>query len=170
MFSQTRSNRESMYAEFEVHNHPISQDVTTYAIHRKQTPEIMQHIFSLLSSGHKDPVTSVMGALKALNVNNVIKKDIQNIQSTFFKSGTGKDMYSLVTFLESLGYKSIKEARLWPEAITVDAMYKTNAHKLFLCNVSSVKGINRLQTFAIAAAFINSETELAYTWIIVDER
>lgn len=43
-----------------IHNHPISQDVTTYAIHRKQGPEIMDRIYSLLSSGHKDPVTSVM--------------------------------------------------------------------------------------------------------------
>lgn len=42
------------------HNHPISQDVTTYAIHRKQPPEIMQLIYTWLSSGHKDPTTSAM--------------------------------------------------------------------------------------------------------------
>ncbi|KAG2195128.1 hypothetical protein INT47_006992 [Mucor saturninus] len=50
-----------------IHSHPISQDVTTYVIHRKQNPEIMARIYSLLSSRHKDPVTSVMDTLKALN-------------------------------------------------------------------------------------------------------
>jgi hypothetical protein len=42
------------------HNHPISQDNTTYAVHRKQPPEIMERIYTLLASGHKDPVTNVM--------------------------------------------------------------------------------------------------------------
>lgn len=42
------------------HNHPLSTDVTIYAVHRKQNPEIMQKIYAILSSGCKDPVTSVM--------------------------------------------------------------------------------------------------------------
>ncbi|KAG2191762.1 hypothetical protein INT47_010578 [Mucor saturninus] len=179
-----------------VHNHPISQDVTTYAIHRKQSPEIMARIYSLLSSGHKDPVTSVMDILKALNVKNIIKKDIQNIQSLYLNDNAGKEMYSLITELENLGYvihiqgkenqevkglffiheKAISEARRWPEAITIDATYKTNAHKMSLVNIvgtsnaSSVKGGNRLQTFAIAAAFVNSETEGTYQWILEELR
>jgi hypothetical protein len=50
--------------------------------------------------------------------------------------------------------------------LTIDATYKTNAHKMSLVNivgtsnVSSIKvGNNCLQTFAIAAAFVNSETD-----------
>lgn len=43
-----------------LHNHPVSQDVTTYALHRKQSPEVMERIYSILSGGHKDPVSSVM--------------------------------------------------------------------------------------------------------------
>ncbi|KAG2195514.1 hypothetical protein INT47_002710, partial [Mucor saturninus] len=179
-----------------IHNHPISQDVTTYAINRKQSPEIMARIYSLLSSGHKDPVTSVMDTLKALNVKNIIKKDIQNIQSLYLNDNGGKEMYSLITELENLGYviriqvkenqevkglffiheKAISEARRWPEAITIDATYKTNAHKMSLVNIvgtsnaSSVKGGNRLQTFAVAAAFVNSETEGTYQWILEELR
>jgi hypothetical protein len=42
------------------HNHPIPQDMTTYAINRKQEPEVMQRIYSILASGSKDPVASVM--------------------------------------------------------------------------------------------------------------
>lgn len=53
------------------HNHPISQDVTTYAIHRKQSPEIMERIYSILSSGHKDPVTSVMDVTIFLTAQNI---------------------------------------------------------------------------------------------------
>ncbi|KAG2199586.1 hypothetical protein INT47_012186, partial [Mucor saturninus] len=178
------------------HNHPISQDVTTYAIHRKQSPEIMNRIYALLSSGHKDPVTSVMDTLKALNVKNIIEKDIQNIQALYLNDNGGKEMYSLVTELESLGYviriqvkgnqevsglffiheKAIEEARRWPEAITIDATYKTNAHKLSLVNIvgtsnaSSIKGGNRLQTFAVAAAFVSNETEQTYNWILQELR
>lgn len=42
------------------HTHPISQDVTIYAKHRKQNPEVMDRIYKSLASGHKDLVTSVM--------------------------------------------------------------------------------------------------------------
>lgn len=105
-------------------------------------------------------------------------------------------MYTLISQLENLGYvvriqvgskneitglffiseDAIKEARRWPEALTVDATYKTNAHKMSLVNIvgtsntSSVKGGNRLQTFAVAAAFISSETEAVYTWIMEELR
>lgn len=137
--------------------------------------------------------------MKALNVTNIIKKDIQNIQTLFLKNDEGKEMYSLITFLESVGYtvriqvqdkeggqeikgiffinqKAMKEARMWPEAVTVDATYKTNAHKLSLVNIvgtsnaTSDKGCDRLQTFAIAAAFVNSETEESYYWIMKELR
>lgn len=105
-------------------------------------------------------------------------------------------MYALITYLESLDYvvrirvneqhqikgiffmseAAINEARLWPEAITVDATYKTNAHKFSLVNIvgtsntTSEKSSERLQTFAIAAAFVNSETEESYTWILQELR
>lgn len=42
------------------HNHPISQDCITYAIHRKQDPNIMDKIYTLLASGLKDPFSNVM--------------------------------------------------------------------------------------------------------------
>ena len=131
-----------------------------------------------------------------MDIRNVIKKDIQNIQTLFLRNEDGKEMYSLIVFLEQAGYDviiqvkpnqeikglffihkdAIKEAQRWPEAITVDATYKTNAHKMSLVNivgtsnVSSSKGAHRLQTFAIAAAFIISETEATYTWIMEELR
>ncbi|GAA5815292.1 hypothetical protein MFLAVUS_008798 [Mucor flavus] len=65
--------------------------------------------------------------------------------------------------------KAIKEARLWPEAITEDATYKTNAHKLSLVNIVGTD-ITHLQTFAIAAAFVNDETDQTYMWITEELR
>ena len=52
-----------------------------------------------------------------------------------------------------------------PEALTIDATYKTNAHEMYLVNivgtssVSSIKKGNKLDTFAVAGGFIISETE-----------
>lgn len=140
--------------------------------------------------------------MQALGITNVIKKDIQNIQALFLKDDDGKEMYSLITNLESLNYtvriqvknnndhiingtaakevislffikqQAIEDARRWPEAVIVDATYKTNAHKMSLINIvgtsnaSSVRVDNKLETFPIAAAFVNSETEEAYTWVL----
>ncbi|KAG2192493.1 hypothetical protein INT47_009692 [Mucor saturninus] len=105
------------------HNHPIFQDFTTYAINRKQSPKIMERIYSILASGHKDPT------LTAFGINNIITKDIQNIQTLFLKNEDGKEIHA-----------------------------------------SSAKGTNRLQTFAVAAAFVNAETEAAYTWVLEELR
>lgn len=105
-------------------------------------------------------------------------------------------MYSLIGQLESLGYivriqvnekleitglfftneAAITETKQWPEAITIDATYKTNAHRMTLVNivgtsdVSSDKNSSCEQTFAIAAAFINSEKESMYQWILGEFR
>lgn len=131
-----------------------------------------------------------------MNVTNVIKKDIQNIQTLFLKNVDGKEMYCLINHLESLNYvvriqvnysheikglffiseAAIRETRLWPEALTIDATYKTNAHRMSLVNivgtsnVSSSGSRDKLQTFAVAAAFVNSETEESYTWILEELR
>lgn len=133
--------------------------------------------------------------LNSIGVTNIIKKDIQNIQNIqtmFLKDSSGREMFSMINYLESVGYTvriqvnsdhevknvffihqdAIKEARRWYEAVTIDATYKTNAHKLSLVNIvgtsnsSSINQSNKLQTFAIAAAFVSSETEETYTWVM----
>jgi hypothetical protein len=85
-----------------------------------------------------------------MGINNVIKKDVQNIQSLFLKDDNGKEMYSLITGLESLNYivriqvksrndgtgakevislffvkqTAIEDARRWPEAIIIQCQAK----------------------------------------------
>jgi hypothetical protein len=39
-----------------------------------------------------------------LDITNIIKKDIQNIQTLFLKNEDGKEMYSLINYLENLDY------------------------------------------------------------------
>ncbi|KAG2232112.1 hypothetical protein INT48_006789, partial [Thamnidium elegans] len=136
----------------------------------------------------------------------LLKKDIQNIQALFLKDDDGKVMYSLITNLENLNYvvriqvknsndkamdetgakevtslffikqTAIEDVRRWPEAVIIDATYKTNAHKMSLINivgtgnVSSIRVDNRLETFPIAAAFVSSKIEDDYTWVLKELR
>lgn len=131
-----------------------------------------------------------------MKVKNVRIKDIYNMQTLFFKKEDGKEMYFLIRDMEKLGYivriqvneneeidglffineKAIEDARRWPEAITVDATYKTNAYKLSLVNIVGTSNVmsdkvdGSLQTFAVAAAFISSEKEEKYQWIMEELR
>ncbi|GAA5811715.1 hypothetical protein MFLAVUS_005156 [Mucor flavus] len=99
-------------------------------VNRKQRPDIMARIYSILASVSKNPVTSAMDTL-------------------FLKNEDGKGMYSIITQLENYGHivrtqvkpnqevksiffnhkDAIYETRRWPEAITIDATNKTNALK-----------------------------------------
>lgn len=39
-----------------------------------------------------------------MDIKNIIKKDIQNVQTLFSLDEDGKEMYFLITFLEQAGY------------------------------------------------------------------
>jgi hypothetical protein len=70
--------------------------------------------------------------------------------------------------------ESIKETRVKPECVIIDATYKTNSSKLTFinivgtCNASSVTAEtrNHLQTFAIAGAWVSNELETSYKWAL----
>ncbi|KAI8064789.1 uncharacterized protein B0P05DRAFT_599031 [Gilbertella persicaria] len=134
-----------------VHSHPISQGDITYAIHRRQNPEVMEQIYSILGDYHRDSVSNVMETMKVSGISNIVKRDVQNIQTLLLKHQDGKGMYSLITQMEYL---------------------KTNGRKITLVNivgtsnVISVKGSNKLHNFAVAVAFVKPETETVYTWIL----
>lgn len=68
---------------------------------------------------------------------------------------------------------AIKDTRLWPEALKIDATYKTNTHRFSLINivetshVSTIKnGDHRLQKYSVTAAFVDSEIEESYQWVL----
>lgn len=121
-----------------------------------------------------------------------MKKDIHNIRDLFYRDDVSKGMYRFITSMQELKYfvrftvdsdnricsvffcheESIKEARSKPEAIIIDATYKTNSHKFAFinivgtCNVSSItsKGREHLQSFGIAGVLVNNELESTYKW------
>jgi hypothetical protein len=130
--------------------------------------------------------------LQVNGITNVLKKDIYNIKSIFFKNETSKEMYVFILHLQEKGYfvrftvdsenricsvfftheEAIKETRTMPESIVVDATYKTNTHKLTFVNIagtsnvtSTSSGRGSLQIFPVASAWVNNELEATYTWV-----
>ena len=62
--------------------------------------------------------------------------------------------------------RAVKETKMWPEALTFDATYKTNAHRMSLANIvgtSNVSLIRKGNKLAVAADLISSKPEAIYT-------
>ncbi|KAL4209122.1 hypothetical protein AB4K20DRAFT_1978314 [Rhizopus microsporus] len=175
-----------------MHSHPISSCRTIYAIHRKQSQEVIDLVMRTLSLPTPNPVETVMQVLCLNSIDNVLKKDIYNIKDVFFKSESSKEMYAFISSLQEKNYlvqftvdsqncicsvfftheEAIKEARMMPESVIVDATYKTNVHKLTFVNIvgasnvtSANSGRESLQLFPIACAWVSNELETTYTWV-----
>lgn len=125
----------------------------------------------------------------ALGVENVLKKDLENMQQQF---KSNDDMASFVFDLQNKNYDvryhtnsdnqmktiffihdhGIQELRRLPECIVVDATYKTNIHKMVLLNfvvastVSSREKPHQLATIPVAAAWMDRETADNYSWVL----
>lgn len=66
---------------FGKHNHVIPKNKTVYSLHRRQSDEIKNLILQLLNNGQK--ITSILEYLHMIGINNIIKKDIENLQQQF---------------------------------------------------------------------------------------
>lgn len=128
-----------------------------------------------------------------LGVENIIKKDLENMQQHFKPSD---EMSSLVVDLQEKGYHvryrtnesgpvdavffmhhhAINDLRRLPECIVVDATYKTNRHKMVLLNfviagtVASKEEPRQLTTIPVAGCWLNRETQANYTWALTQLR
>jgi hypothetical protein len=63
------------------HNHAIPKNKTVYSLHRRQTDEIKTLILQLLNNGQK--ISAILEYLHMIGINNIIKKDIENLQQQF---------------------------------------------------------------------------------------
>jgi hypothetical protein len=63
------------------HNHAIPKNKTVYSLHRRQSEEIKNLILQLLNNGQK--ISSILEYLHMIGINNIIKKDIENLQQQF---------------------------------------------------------------------------------------
>ncbi|KAI8980879.1 hypothetical protein BDB01DRAFT_906830 [Pilobolus umbonatus] len=107
-----------------LHDHPLPEDMSIYAIYRKQPPQIIKKIYTLLASGNKDPT------LEALNILNILKKDIQNIQTIFMKditadrASTLKELEDVVQVLKDAKSKidnpTVKMSQLKPPTVSIN--------------------------------------------------
>lgn len=130
--------------------------------------------------------------MKRDGITNIIKKDIANINYLLKQDHHGGEIYRFMNNLQEKGYivrfqvnesnqlmslffcheSSIKDARKMPEAIIIDATYKTNNHKLTFINIvgtssiASTKYRDSLQTFAIAGAWVSNELGGTYNWVL----
>ncbi|KAF0466329.1 PKS-NRPS hybrid synthetase [Gigaspora margarita] len=78
-------------------------------------------------------------------------------------------MEALIVGMEERAYTvHLKSARWFPEVVLIDATYKTNVYMLQFINIIGISnlGVNKLQTFGIASAWILDETEKLYIWVI----
>ncbi|CAG8738387.1 43330_t:CDS:2 [Gigaspora margarita] len=89
------------------------------------------------------------------------RKDISNIGLRINSLKENVSIEALITGMEE------REYIVW-QVVLIDATYKTNVYKLPFINFVGIGnlGINKLQTFGIAGAWISDESENSYIWII----
>ncbi|CAG8456304.1 3913_t:CDS:2 [Racocetra fulgida] len=113
----------------------------------------------------------------------VTRKDILNLGLRINFLEENASMEALIIGMKKRGYtvrhgrlkhlffchaNSIRSARRFSEVVLVDATYKTNVYKLPFVNFVGIGnlGVNKLQTFRIAGAWISDESENSYIWVI----
>ncbi|OAD69740.1 hypothetical protein PHYBLDRAFT_200797 [Phycomyces blakesleeanus NRRL 1555(-)] len=173
------------------HNHGIEDDRRAYAMYRKLSPEAMSLVTKHLED--QDDVSTIFEDLKDNGFKNIIRQDIENIKQDFRKSDVGKEMSGFITILQELNFHvrhsvsssehnkdnmvffahkdAVEKARRMAGTVVIDATYKTDIHKMAFVNIvgtDSTEGKFRmpLKTFPIAGAWVESETEENYLWVI----
>ncbi|KAG1436738.1 hypothetical protein G6F56_013429 [Rhizopus delemar] len=145
------------------HNHHLANDPRTYSTNRKLNPSHFEFAVQLLKTNTPAKTLEILGAL---GVENVLKKDLENMQQQF------KSNDDMASFVFDLQNKNYDELRRLPECIVVDATYKTNIHKMVLLNfvvastVSSREKPHQLATIPVAAAWMDRETADNYSWVL----
>jgi hypothetical protein len=59
---------------------------------------------------------------------------------------------------------SLNFLRQFPSILVLDSTYKTNRHNLYLLNIIGVTATNN--SFVIGQAFLSSESEEDYSWVL----
>ncbi|CAG8728083.1 20039_t:CDS:2, partial [Racocetra fulgida] len=145
------------------HNHPKAKDARVFHEHHRLTQEAKRTAVQMLKAGAKpkwEPIAT--------------RRDILNLSSRIHISEENASMEALIVGMEKRGYsvrredQKVKMARRFPEVVLADATYKTNVYKLPFVNFVGISnlGVNRLQTFGIAGAWISDESEKSYIWVV----
>ncbi|CAG8830882.1 20609_t:CDS:2 [Gigaspora margarita] len=169
------------------HNHSKAKDARVFHEHRQLTREAKRTAVQMLKAGAKP--STIYEAIRDENGEpTATRRDILNLSSRIYISEENSSMEALIIGMEKRGYtvrretqkdgrikhlffcheNSVKAARRFPKVILADATYKTNVYKLPFVNFVGISnlGVDRLQTFGIAGAWISDESEKSYSWVV----
>ncbi|CAG8459242.1 8387_t:CDS:2, partial [Cetraspora pellucida] len=155
------------------HNHPKAKDARVFHEHCQLTQEAKCTAVQMLKAGAKP--STIYEAIRDENAEPIATRwNILNLKDN-------ASMEALIVDMEKRGYSvrredqkdgcikhlffchenSVKMARHFPEVVLADATYKTNVYKLLFVNFVGISnlGVNRLQIFGIASAWISDESE-----------
>ncbi|CAG8785416.1 30737_t:CDS:2, partial [Gigaspora margarita] len=147
------------------HNHPMAKDARVFSEYRRLTQDAKCTAVQMLKAGAKPSM--IYEAIRDENGEpTATRKDISNLGAQIYLSEENVSMEVLITNIEKRGYIVRRENQ--EEVIQVDATYKMNVYKLPFINFVGISniGINRLQTFGIAGAWISDESEKSYIWVV----
>ncbi|SAL99343.1 hypothetical protein [Absidia glauca] len=153
-------------------NHPTASRYSTYASHRRATPEQHELITQLIDSGSTDQ--QIVQVLNSHNRNcssdceghgAFVSKDIANMRTRFsgVSISSNNSIKRFINSMESRGYtfrlrtddnnkfvalyftheRMIQRARQLSDVIIIDATYKTNKYKMPFVNMVGVSNLGR---------------------------
>jgi hypothetical protein len=101
---------------------------------------------------------------EALNGQTPIQALVEQMQADDFCWSVQHDERGHVTHLFFAYRKSLEMYQTYPEVLLIDCTYKTNRFHMPLCSIMGITGIN--SSFFVALAFLRTEQEADYTWVL----
>lgn len=169
------------------HNHPMALEPSSYPMNRRMNEAQHEAAVGMIQSLANN--RSIVSYLNTKMGAMVQSKDISNKRRQVFANDKDKSMRKLIDELDNHGYRvryttigngnkthlqglffahtsAIEIARELPDAIIIDATYKTNAYRLPFIQVIGTGniGIPHLKSFYIAGAWVAQETNEMYAW------
>ncbi|KAF0529911.1 protein FAR-RED ELONGATED HYPOCOTYL 3-like [Gigaspora margarita] len=162
----------------------MAKDARVFSEHRQLKREAKCTVVQMLKAGAKPSM--IYEAIRDKDGEpTVTRRDISNLGARLYLSKENASMEALILGMEKRGYtyqintdgcvkhlffchsNAIKSARRFSEVILINATYKMNVYKLPFVNIVGISnlGINQLQTFGIAGAWISDESEKSYIWV-----
>lgn len=169
------------------HNHPMALEASSYPMNRRLNEAQYAVAVGMIQSLSNN--RSIVSYLNTHMGAMVQSKDISNRRRKVFANDKDKSMRNLIDELYKHEYKvryttidkgnkthlqglffahtsAIEIARELPDAIAIDATYKTNAYRLPFIQVIGTGNIGDpdLKSFHIAGAWVAQETNEMYAW------
>jgi hypothetical protein len=101
---------------------------------------------------------------EALGGRTPIQALVEQMQADDFSWSVQHDAQGHVTHLFFAYKKSVEMYFSYPEVLLIDCTYKTNRFHMPLCSIMGVTGVG--SSFFVALAFLRTEREADYSWVL----